>query len=390
MKSIYMDYACMGKPFRTTLEAISKTVAKLSFLDEPGTNYTIGLFNEIEKTREKIAEFLCVSPTSIAFINNTTHGLGILASTMKINRNENILIPDLEFLSASLVWRERQRRIGFEIRPVSTKNGCVTVEDVDAVIDSKTKAIVVSAVQEVSGYRADLKGLMDVAQKHGSYLLVDGIQEVGVLERDLGKNSVHAYCAGGHKWLGSPFGTGFMFVSPKLLEELEPAYIGYMGLKTPEEGWDTYLKSRERTPFDTFVMVEEAKKLETGGTPNWLGAVGLGHAVDEIVNQGIRKIELEVQELLHVLRTFLLAAGLEDFILGSVEAEKQSGIVTFSLPDGIEQEERFLLALQREKIYVSHRSISGIGGIRVSPYTVHTIADMERLTNVMERFLRKG
>lgn len=388
MKSIYMDYACMGKPFPATLEAVSKSVGRLSDWDEPGTGFTIGLFNEVEKAREKVACLMGVAPSSVALINNTTHGLGILASSMKISRDENILIPDLEFLSASLVWAERQRKIGFEIRPVPTKNGCVTVEDMEAVIDSKTKAIVVSAVQEVSGFRADLTELMDLANKYGSYLLVDGIQEVGVLERALGKTPVHAYCAGGHKWLGSPFGVGFMYVSPELLEELEPAYIGYMGLKEPEAGWDTYLKSRQRTPFDTFVVADGARKLETGGTPNWLGAVGLGYAVDEILNKGIQSIERKVRDLLDVFRSLLERAALNDYILGSAEREYQSGIVTFAMPGGIEQEERLLRALQRERIYVSHRSISGIGGIRVSPYTVHTIPDMERLAKVVSEVMR--
>lgn len=384
----YMDNACIGRPAPSSLEIIANAVKKMGSWDSSGTARTLDLFEEVEKTRKSIAQFLHVDARNIALINNTTHGLGVLASLIELEATDNILIPDIEFISSALVWRQAQHRIGFEIRSVKTKKGKVAIEDFENYMDGNTKVIMTSSVQEVSGYRLDVKTLMELAQSNNTYLLIDGIQEAGALQVNLSQTPVHAYCSGGHKWLGNPFGLGFMYVHPTICTELMPHYDGYLSLDEPENGWESYLQSRQRSPFDSLLSTQDAKKFETGGTPNWLGAVGLRSAIECIEGYGLTKVERKVLELNHTLRSNLKRLNLWDFILGGEEYKNHSGIITYSLPGGIDQERQLLNQLEKERVYVSLRSISEIGGIRVSPNFLNTTEDIQRLSEITESFLK--
>jgi cysteine desulfurase/selenocysteine lyase len=388
MKIHYMDNACIGRPAPSSLEVMANAVKQMVSWDSSGTTRSLDLFEEVEKTRKSIAQFLHVNTRNIALINNTTHGLGILASLIELEAADNILIPDIEFISSALVWRQAQQRIGFEIRSVKTNKGKVTVEDFENYMDGNTKVIMTSSVQEVSGYRLDVKALMELAQSNNIYLLIDGIQEAGALQVNLSEAPVHAYCAGGHKWLGNPFGLGFMYVHPTICTQLMPHYEGYLSLDEPENGWESYLQSRQRSPFDSLLSTQDAKKFETGGTPNWLGAIGLRSAIEFIEEYGIVEVERKVLDLNHTLRSNLKRLNLWDFIIGGEEPKTHSGITTYSLPGGIEEERKLLNLLEKERVYVSLRSISEIGGIRVSPNFLNTTEDIQRLSEITESFLK--
>lgn len=383
----YMDNACIGRPDPSSLEVITNAVKQMGSWDSSGTARTLDLFEEVEKTRKSIALFLHVDARNIALMNNTTHGLGVLASLIDLEATDNILIPDIEFISSALVWRQAQHRIGFEIRSVKTKQGKATIEDFKNYMDGNTKVIMTSSVQEVSGYRLDVKALMELAQSNNTFLLIDGIQEAGALQVNLSETPVHVYCSGGHKWLGNPFGLGFMYVHPMICTELIPHYEGYLSLVDPGIGWESYLQSRQRSPFDSLLLTKDAKKFETGGTPNWLGAVGLRSAIECIEGYGIAKVEERVLDLNHTLRSNLKRLNLGDFTLGGEDSKSHSGIITYSLPGGIDKERKLLHQLEKEGVYVSVRSISEIGGIRVSPNFINTLEDIQRLSEITESFL---
>ena len=150
------------------------------------------------------------------------------------------------------------------------------------------------------------------------------------------------------------------------------------------------MQSRGRSSFVPLVPRNEARKFESGGTPHWLGAVGLKAAISSILEQGIETIEQRCRELLDRLRKNLYEIGLGEHILGSNREKTVSSILTFSLPGGLEMERQLLQKLEKENVFVSLRSINGIGGIRVSPYHTNTMEDIDRLTEMTEHLTKRS
>ena len=153
-------------------------------------------------------------------VGNTSQALGTIATALPMSRGDNILMADIEFMGATVAWRGACRRAGVEIVPVKTTGGKVFAEQFAALANSRTRAILISSVQEVSGWRADLRAISEVAAKFGAFVIADGIQETGARPVDFRELGVDAFCAGGHKWLRSPFGLGFACIGRRLLEVL--------------------------------------------------------------------------------------------------------------------------------------------------------------------------
>ncbi len=386
----YLDHACLGQPSRRTRAAVSEAARDLAEIHWPGTQRTMKLLAATEKARKRVARFVHADPANILLIENTTRALGLLASSLPLESGDNVLIADVEFMGAAAVWRRIARRRGVEIVPVPTEHGRVLPDDFAARANSRTRAIVLSAVQEVSGFRADVAAIQQIASRSGAMLIVDGIQEVGAIPVDLAKHPVDAYCAGGHKWMRSPFGLGFLYVHPRFLERLDPPSTGYLALQEPEIGWGRYMELPERSPFDPLPECKDARRLETGGIPNWIGAVALDRAIADFEEIGAKQVWTRIYGLRTRLATGLANLGVEILAGEPENKDRHSGIVCFGLPGGVNKDRALLTALTGQKVYVSLRYVSGVGGLRVAIHVDNTADDVDALLDVAAKFVRRG
>ncbi|WP_165492067.1 aminotransferase class V-fold PLP-dependent enzyme [Egibacter rhizosphaerae] len=385
----YLDHACLGPPSEATVRAVEEAVRALRTTPSPGTDRTIAALRETERARERVAALLEAHPEDVSLVDSTTHGLGVIAAGMTLHPGDNVVVPDMDFMSATLVWRPAEAERGIELRPVPSEQGVASVDAFAHTIDERTRAVVVSVVQEISGYRVDLEALGTMLEGRDTVLLVDGIQEAGALRRDLANRPVDAYIAGGHKWLSSPYGMGFAWTHPRLRDRHRSSYLGYTNVEEPAPGWGRYLQDRHRTAFDRHAARSSGGLLESGGTPDWIGAVGLRAAVDELLARGPADVERHVLALASQLRTGLARIGLGERIAGSGDPMTHSGIVTFGLPGGEIRERQLYDELTRSGIYVSLRAIAGTGGIRVSPHATNTADDIDALLEVVREYRRR-
>jgi selenocysteine lyase/cysteine desulfurase len=67
------------------------------------------------------------------------------------------------------------------------------------------------------------------------WLVVDAIQAIGVLPLDLRRTHVDVLACGGQKWLLSPWGSGFTYVHPDLLEAVEPLPVSWMAVRGADD-----------------------------------------------------------------------------------------------------------------------------------------------------------
>jgi selenocysteine lyase/cysteine desulfurase len=269
----------------------------------------------------------------------------------------------------------------------------MTAEIFEKYIDSNTKLIVLATVQEINGYRADLKSICDMAHRHGCFVLADGIQEVGAMQVDVKTSGVDFYCAGGKKWLGNPFGMGFLYVRKDLIEKFSPAYDSYFNVSLPA-GYDdymSYLENPSRTPFDDCPVVQTAMKYEIGAYKNYIGAMGLARAIDVLLDVGTDNIEKHILMLNRRLTKALKELGVS--VCSSEKAANMSPSVCFNfgLKGGKSLKEkkleRYLFA---QNIFVSLRCSSGVGGIRVSMHYYTRTEEVDALLEAVKRWIEEA
>ena len=390
MERVYLDSAATNLVDQRVLDCAKRFTA----LYRDGSLTTNDIFRiqkgSLRTAREKVAGFIGCDASEIALMQSTSHALGTLSVSLPLKKGDNVLICDLEYQASVICWKAASERIGFELKPVRTKGGVVTAEDFEREIDEHTKVILLAAVQEINGYRADVKAIGEVARRHGCFYIVDGIQEVGARKVNVKELGLDIYCAGGKKWLGNPFGMGFLYISAEMQKKIKPPYYSYYDIGVPPEYGDYlgYLEDPRRHPFDKYRIAEDASVFETGGYGNFLGAMALGEAISVLEEVGIDKIDAHNIALNRYLYDELVKLGVN--LQSPGEEKHMSSIVVFNFDglagNSVEKERRLNRFLRERNIFVTVRCSTGIGGVRVSFHYYTTKKEIDLFLKALRDF----
>ena len=390
MNKVYLDNACTCIFDERVLQAPQTMIDLLRDPDITAGDGNRAMRSYYEKARAAAASLIHCKTEEIALVESTSHAFQILTNVLPIQKEDNVLICDLEYQASVLCFKRRQEEIGFEIRRVYSHDGAVDPEDFEALMDDHTAIVIAAAVQEINGYRMDVAALAEAAHRHGALLIVDGIQEVGAMQVDVKKTGADFYCTGGKKWIGNPFGMGFLYISEKLLPQLKPMTYAYFHTAIPEKyhgDFITYLENPERTPFDPFTLHQDASIFEIGGYGNYVGALGLTKSIEVLQTYGTEWIETKILSLVQYLVKELQKLPVQ--IASPTDPAHMSSTVSFNfgLKGGSSFEKKLETYLIERRIYVSLRCCTNTGGIRVSINYYNTKEEIDSLLNAVREFI---
>jgi len=221
--------------------------------------------------------------------------------------------------------------------------------------------VAISTVNYSTGFRAPLEEVSAELRRRGILLYLDGTQSLGALRFDAGSVQPDLFSVDAYKWLLSPNGVSFLYVSPELRERLSPAVIGWRS--------DRHWRNHENLVHGPFQFASDAEKYEGGMLP-----FALLYALDAVIEMlqaiGPEQIERRVMELADNARAVLRDAGAELL-------SEDSPIVTARFPGW--DASALVRDLQSSKVLVAARH----GNLRVSPHFYNNDADLERLREVL-------
>ncbi|MCG8508511.1 MAG: aminotransferase class V-fold PLP-dependent enzyme, partial [Rhodospirillales bacterium] len=223
-KRCYLNNASIGPMSTPVLSAVESFLHDVR--DNGRNNYPNWCeFAEVD-IKNRIGGLIGCEGLEIAFIKNTTEGLGIVANGLDWSEGDNVILPNIEYPSNVYCWMNLNNR-GVEIRWVEPVNGKISVDSIRDAIDSRTRLVSISPVQFTNGFRHDLALTSQLCSERKVLLNLDAIQWVGSLHLDLRRYHVDFLSAGGHKWLLAPIGTGFFYCNKNSLDLLSPPTVGY-------------------------------------------------------------------------------------------------------------------------------------------------------------------
>lgn len=382
----YLDTACKGIP-APEVEAAVRDLCRLLRVPQgrSATEDSVTLIESAHAARQEAAALIHADPSEIALVDSTQSGIITALDAIGLRKGDAVVTSDLEFLACLVPLRGLQSQ-GVEVVVVPHRRGCVSATDIADAVTARTRVVVLSSVQEVTGELLDLASLSRFCRAEGVYLVIDAAQHVGPTPLDVEQTPVDFLAVGGHKWLCSPFGLGFLYVRPELVGRLQPTLPGYMALATPDAGWAAFLADPHRSWNDAPPLATDARRFERGGTPNSVGATALATSIAALREIGLSRIQERTR--MHVSR---LSAELTELGLALTTPEAsvgRSGIVSLSTGRGAEEDQRLLTRLLDDGVSVSLRYAAGVGGLRVSPYFYTTDDDVCRLVEVVRRHAR--
>lgn len=354
---IYLNHAGTAPPSGPAAEAMRRCMEEAA-----GGGSVVFAAHEQrgEEVRGAAARLMGVPTADVAFVKNTTEGLGFVANGLPWRPGDRVVVPDLEFPSTLYPWLAlRDLGVTVDLVPMTGPGQVATLDAFAEAVRAgpPPKVVAVSWVQFGRGWRTDLAGVAALCHEVGALLCADVIQGLGVIPADLDGWGVDFAMADAHKYLLGPLGVGVLYVRGSCLDRLRPLEPGWASVAHREE-WD----NRE------LVLAAGACRLE-GGSANLTGIHAMGASIDLLLATGVDRIWSHVSALGDHLCEGLASAGAT--VLSDRSPAGRSAIVTFAV-DGADHQ-AFSDALRREGIVCAPRA----GGIRVSPHGYSTEDDVD-------------
>ena len=286
---VYLDSASTSQKPLEVIDAIS-SYYKSYTANVHRALYSIGekATDEYENVRKLVKKILNVPDShSVVFTSGTTESINLIAYSWglkNLKETDSVLITEMEHHSNIIPWQLITKKTNSSLNYIPlNNNGTLNTESINDEILSSTKIISISHQSNVFGTINPIKNIIDKVKDLGVITLIDGAQAVPHLEVNLSELDPDFYVFSGHKILG-PTGVGVLIGRNKLLDEMEP----FMG------GGEMINKvSMQDATWNEIPWKFEA------GTPNIAQVIGLGAAINYLMNIGLDKVHSHEQSLLH-------------------------------------------------------------------------------------------
>lgn len=317
-----------------------------------------------EETKNILAELINCNSDRIAFIDNTTNGLNIIAQSIQWKKGDRILLNDIEF-PANVYPFLNLKRFGVEVDFVKSKNGFVTAEQVINSVKPETKLVSISFVQFLSGYKADLEKIGAFCRENDIVFCVDGIQGIGAVNIDVKKYKIDFLSSGTQKWLLGMQGLAFIFIDEDLQKKIIPANIGWLSVN---DSWNLLnYKMDLKTSANVFQV----------GTLNSFGIFAFNVSLSLFKDFGFENVYEKVIANTQYFLKRLIIYGLEP-VLKNIEQSNLSGIVTIRHKNP----QKMFEYLENKKIFCSVRE----GLLRFSPHFYNNYQEIDIVVDELQKF----
>ncbi len=362
----YFDHAAVGPLPAETAQRLQDFAIDASL---NGDKNWIQWAAEIGQLRQRAAQLLGASESEIALVSNTTHGIGIIAEGFPWRPGDNVVVPDNEFPSNLLPWRNLARR-GVELRTVPIdSSGRIEIADILRRMDSQTRLVATSWIGFSSGNRIDVGNLVTEVHSRGALVFLDAIQGLGVFPLDVRSTGVDFLAADGHKWMLGPEGAGLLYIKESHLDRLETILPGWNSLAVG--GFDP----------NALKLKDSAARYE-GGSYNMAGLLALNASLAMLGEFGTTQISQAILANVDEIADQLQRAGFDVFF--PHDPSNRSGILTLDWPNSD--------PVQARKYCISRNVILSVrtGRLRVSTHAYNNADDCLRLVDTLTQFRKCG
>ncbi|MBC2606869.1 cysteine desulfurase [Pelagicoccus albus] len=317
---VYLDNAASTQKPQCVIDAITRYYSAENSNIHRGVHLlSTEATGAYEAARGKIAKFLNAADDSeIVFTRGATEAVNLAAYSFvepKLQAGDEILISSMEHHANIVPWQLLCERTGAILRVIPVTDDCeLDLENIDELLNEKTKFFSIVYVSNAIGTVNDVKPLLAKAKQRGIPTLLDAAQAIQHIPIDVQELGCDFLAFSGHKIYG-PTGIGALYGRRELLDTMRP----YQG------GGDMI----SHVSFEGTTYKEPPSRFEAG-TPHIEGAICLGAAIDYLSSVGLQEIEKYESELIEYAEAKLSEIdGLK--IIGS--PKHRSGAISFTMGD---------------------------------------------------------
>ena len=275
---INFDNAASTPPLKRVRDMVTRFADVYSSVHR-GTGYKSRLSTEAyEEARAHVERFLGVDSASqvVIFVKGTTDALNRIAAEQARLDGRHVLVTEMEHHADLLPWRHRSGHVMVGLSP----DGHIDLDAIERALTAAGGAIGLVALcgaSNVTGFVSPVHEVAELAHRHGARISVDAAQLAPHHRIDVrpagDPGHLDFVSLSGHK-MYAPYGAGVL-VAPRDFFAGAPEVMGGGAISIVT--WD-----------DT--VWADLPDREEAGSPNVIGAVALGVAIDTLLELGFEEM----------------------------------------------------------------------------------------------------
>lgn len=277
---VYLDNAATTQKPRCVIDAISEAYCTINANVHRGIHHLSHVATEqFEEARRTVQSFINAPHSrQVIFTRGTTESINLVASSFGnsfLKEGDRVIISTMEHHSNIVPWQLLRDRIGIEIKVIPLlPDATLDVEAYRGHFNERTRLVSLTHVSNVLGCTNPVKECIDIAHSNGVPILIDGAQSTPHTKIDVQALDADFFVFSGHK-VYAPTGIGVLYGKEEWLEKMQPYHGGGEMIQTVRF---------EKTTYNELPYKFEA------GTPDYVGAIALGKALEFVQQIGIENI----------------------------------------------------------------------------------------------------
>ena len=268
----------------------------------------------LDSVYTSVAELIGAKCTEIALMENATAAWCHAFYGLNLKNGQRIITCEAEYAANYVAFLQcvKNRGVTIDVIP-SGADGALDLHALEDMLDERVGLIAITWVPTNGGLVNPACGVGRIANHHGIPYLLDACQAVGQMPVDVEEIGCDFLSATGRKYLRGPRGTGFLYVSERVIESIEPVVIDHF--------------SAPWVSINEYRLRDDARRFENWENSYALRA-GLGAAVRYALDIGLNKTYERVRYLAERFRRQVKT--IPGAVVRDIGVEK-CGIVSFTV-----------------------------------------------------------
>jgi len=321
---------------------------------------------------QAIGRYIEGAPTDIAFTHNTTEGLALVYHGLPLKAGDEVLATTHDHYSHITSIDYATRRAGATMRRIALYDDAAAATN-DALvgrlldgIGPKTRVVGLTWVHSSTGMRLPIREMSRaLKERHPDVLLVvDGVHGFGSTNEAVATLGADYFCAGCHKWMFAPRGTGIVWARPENWARLSPLIPDFSEI----DCYNAWIEGRPRKGPTT------AERMTPGGFQAFEHQWGMRAAFEMHERMGRTRVAARIRSLNDQLKAEL-AENRKVRVHTPMSGDLSAGLVAFEV-DGVPAAD-LAKRLHQRKIIAS-TSPYAVSYVRLAPSLVNTPEEVAR------------
>lgn len=360
-------------PVQAAIEGYRRALDRNPFFTVEHGMFSEGAENLHVQVQTEIADYLGARPQDVCLTGNTTTGLALVYQGLPLRFGDEVLCTTHDHYSHHESIRLATERAGASMRMVPLFEDAASAST-DAIIGAllkgigpKTRVVGLTWVHSSSGIRLPIREIAAALHARPGpplLLVVDGVHGLGSTDETVATMGCDYFCAGTHKWMFAPRGTGLVWANAENWARLRPLVPSFTD-------FDQYLAWERQEPL---ASPTNADRMTPGGFHAYEHQWATAAAFRMHRQMGRDRVAARIRELNDQCKAGL-AANPKVKLHTPMSGELSAGLVAFDV-EGLAPAEVVKQLLVRN--IIASTSPYVVTCARLAPSLVNTGEEVER------------